>query len=101
MMESNSAEIYQLSVGFRSHHNVVPALDKINFTLSPGQTLVLLGESGCGKSLTSLALIRLLPKSAVYGMKSQIQVDGQDILNLPEQMMRQLRGRKMAMIFQE
>ncbi|KTD10926.1 glutathione import ATP-binding protein GsiA [Legionella gratiana] len=100
-MQKNSAEIHQLSVAFQDHHKIVPALDQINFNLHPGETLVLLGESGCGKSLTSLALMRLLPKSGVYSVDSQIQVDGQDILDLSEQMMRQLRGRKIAMIFQE
>ncbi|MBI2785706.1 MAG: ABC transporter ATP-binding protein [Legionella longbeachae] len=100
-MQKNSAEIHNLSVAFQTHSKTVPALDEISFILCPGETLVLLGESGCGKSLTSLALMRLLPKSGVYGVDSTIHVDGQDILNLPEQMMRQLRGRKIAMIFQE
>lgn len=97
----NAAEIYQLSVGFRGSKGIISALDKVSFTLSPGKTLVLLGESGCGKSLTSLSLMRLLPPAGVFGIESQINVDGQDILNLPEQVMRQIRGRRMAMIFQE
>lgn len=100
-MQETSAEIHQLSVVFQDHHQRVSALDEISFNLHPGETLVLLGESGCGKSLTSLALMRLLPKSGVYGVNSQIHMDGQDILDLPEQMMRQLRGRKISMIFQE
>jgi oligopeptide/dipeptide ABC transporter ATP-binding protein len=94
-------EAYQLSVAFQDNQKIIPALDKVGFILYPGETLVLLGESGCGKSLTALALMRLLPKSGVYGAKSQINVDGEDILNLPEQIMRQLRGRKLAMVFQE
>ncbi len=100
-MQKKSVEIHQLSVVFQDHRKIVPALDQLNFNLHPGETLVLLGESGCGKSLTSLALMRLLPKSGVYGIDSQIRVDGQDILDLSEHMMRQLRGRKIAMIFQE
>ena len=96
-----SAEIHLLSVAFQSAHKITPALDEVSFNLHPGETLVLLGESGCGKSLTSLALMRLLPKSGVYGVNSQINIDGQDILDLPEHMMRQLRGRRLAMIFQE
>lgn len=96
-----SAETKQLSVAFQTHHQITPALDEVSFSLHPGKTLVLLGESGCGKSLTSLALMRLLPRSGVYGVESQINVDGEDILNLPEQMMRELRGRRLAMIFQE
>ncbi|KTD46495.1 ABC transporter ATP-binding protein [Legionella quateirensis] len=97
----NTAEINHLTVAFQSPAKTVMALDKVSFNLNPGETLVLLGESGCGKSLTSLALMRLLPKSGVYGADSQISVNGEDILNLPEHMMRQLRGRRLAMIFQE
>lgn len=94
-------EIAQLSVSFQSPKKRLNALDNLNFVLTPGQTLVLVGESGCGKSLTSLALMRLLPRSAVYGAASQIMLNEQDILDLPEYLMRQLRGRKLAMIFQE
>ncbi|MCL9683938.1 ABC transporter ATP-binding protein [Legionella maioricensis] len=97
----NVAEINQLSVAFQSPNKIISALDRVSFNLHPGETLVLLGESGCGKSLTSLALMRLLPRNGVYGIDSQININGEDILNLPEQMMRQLRGRRLAMIFQE
>lgn len=96
-----SAEIKQLSVAFQSRKRTIAALDKVSFDLLPGETLVLLGESGCGKSLTSLALMRLLPHTGVYGLESQVNLDGQDILNISEQEMRQLRGRRLAMIFQE
>lgn len=97
----NTAEINQLSVAFQSPNKIIPALDKLSFCLKPGETLILLGESGCGKSLTSLAMMRLLPQAGVYGIDSQINIHGVDILNLPEKMMRQLRGRRLAMIFQE
>lgn len=100
MMPKNS-EIKTLSVAFDFPDKRLIAVDDVSFRLVPGETLALLGESGCGKSLTSLGLMRLLPASAVYGQNSQVQVDDQDILSLPEQMMRQLRGRKLAMIFQE
>lgn len=95
------AEIHDLSVAFHNSSKTVTALDKVSFNLYPGETLVLVGESGCGKSLTSLALMRLLPKTGVYGRHSQIRVKNQEILDIPEQLMRQLRGRRMAMIFQE
>jgi oligopeptide/dipeptide ABC transporter ATP-binding protein len=98
---NNAAQIHQLSVSFQSSDHVISALTQVNFSLQPGETLVLLGESGCGKSLTSLALMRLLPKSGVYGVDSQIILDGMNLLNLPEKMMRQIRGRRLAMIFQE
>lgn len=95
------AEIKNLSVAFQSGKRVITAVDTISFTLQAGETLALLGESGCGKSLTSLACMRLLPKHGVYGVASEINFDKQDLLNLPENMMRQLRGRRLAMIFQE
>lgn len=98
---NNAAQIHQLSVSFQGPSHLVSALDNVSFSLKPGETLVLLGESGCGKSLTSSALMRLLPKSGVYGVDSQIILDGMDLLNLPEKMMRQIRGRRLAMIFQE
>ena len=95
------AVVNQLSVAFRSVHSTLTAIDDVSFCLKPGETLALLGESGCGKSLTSLAMMRLLPSNAIYGQKSAINVDGRDVLNLPERVMRCLRGRKLAMIFQE
>lgn len=95
------AEIKDLKVAFESPEESVVALEDLNFILRPGETLALLGESGCGKSLTSLALMRLLPFSAAYGSKSQIIIDDCDLLNLPEHHMRRWRGRKLALIFQE
>ena len=95
------AQIKQLHVGFYTVKQPLIAVDDVSFCLKPGETLALLGESGCGKSLTSLALMRLLPNNGFYGRKSAIHVDGQDLLNVPERVMRCLRGRKLAMIFQE
>ena len=97
----HAAQIHQLSVSFQGQNHLVCALDRVSFSLKPGDTLVLLGESGCGKSLTSLALMRLLPASGVYGVDSQVILDGVDLLNLPENRMREIRGRRLAMIFQE
>ncbi len=97
----NEAEIKQLSVAFQLHNRTLTAVDEVNFSLLPGETLALLGESGCGKSLTSLAIMRLLPINAVYGHQSEVRVNEEDILALPEYMMRQLRGCRLAMIFQE
>lgn len=95
------ADIKELSVAFQSGKDQLLAVDNISFNLKPGETLALLGESGCGKSLTSLALMRLLPKYGVYGANSEINLDGLDLLDLPEYMMRQFRGRRLAIIFQE
>ncbi|MDP1602915.1 MAG: ABC transporter ATP-binding protein [Legionella sp.] len=95
------AEIKALQVAFQTDERTITAVDNISFTLKPGETLALLGESGCGKSLTALALMRLLPNHGVYGLASEIKLEGEDLLELPEWMMRQLRGRRLAIIFQE
>lgn len=99
-----AAEIHNLQVSFETKEQILTAVDSISFTLKPGETLALLGESGCGKSLTALALMRLLPRQAVYGSESVINLDATevpDILNLPEYLMRQIRGRRLAIIFQD
>ncbi|KTD26060.1 ABC transporter ATP-binding protein [Legionella israelensis] len=97
----NIAEIKQLSIAFQERNAMITAVKNVSFQLRAGETLALLGESGCGKSLTSLAIMRLLPENAVYGSLSKVFVDNDDLLNLPEQIMQQLRGCKLAMIFQE
>lgn len=94
--------INQLTVFLKHKNSYITAVDGLSFELLPGETVALLGESGCGKSITSLALMRLLPNEARYGQQSQVLIDNQeDILALPELVMRQLRGRRLAMIFQE
>lgn len=95
------AEIRHLEIAFKSQRHFITAIDEVNFSLYPGETVVLLGESGCGKSLASLALMRLLPVNCFYGRASKILIKGEDLLTLPEFMMRSLRGRRLAMIFQE
>jgi len=95
------SEIKQLSLAFKSNNKLLNAVDHVSFGLIPGETTALLGESGCGKSITSLAMIRLLPANAVYSLDSEVKIYEQDLLDLPEKMMQQLRGRSIAMIFQE
>lgn len=94
-------DIKDLSIHFQQNNQIVTAVDEINFSLIPGETLVLVGESGCGKSLTSHAIMRLLPSNGFYGQQSIIDMAEGDLLTLPEQIMRSIRGRRLAMIFQE
>ncbi|OGV39716.1 MAG: ABC transporter ATP-binding protein [Legionellales bacterium RIFCSPHIGHO2_12_FULL_42_9] len=98
---TRSAKIEHLSVAFQTNKKSLLAVDSLDFSLHAGETLALLGESGCGKSLTALALMRLLPLRTVYDLKSRIWVDETDLLDLPESMMRQIRGRRLSIIFQE
>lgn len=98
---NNLADINQLTVAFQNENSTITAVDEVSFELRPSETLALLGESGCGKSLTALAIMRLLPNNAAYSKKSAITVTNEDLLNLPERMMRRLRGKRIAMVFQE
>ncbi|MGH6691939.1 MAG: oligopeptide/dipeptide ABC transporter ATP-binding protein, partial [Gammaproteobacteria bacterium] len=79
---------------------VVRAVDGVSFDVRRGETFALVGESGCGKSMTALSIMRLLPDAgAIVG--GSVELDGQDLLQLPESEMRNVRGRRAAMIFQE
>ncbi|STX52214.1 ABC dipeptide/oligopeptide/nickel transport, ATPase component [Legionella busanensis] len=95
------ANVAELTVAFETDQGIIITVDEINFALMPGETLALLGESGSGKSLTALAMMRLLPNNAAYSDKSTITIAKQDILSLPERQMRHLRGQGVAIIFQE
>ncbi len=89
-----------LHVQFPGDEGPVRAVDGVSFTLNAGQTLALVGESGCGKSLTALAILRLLPPAARVADGS-IWLTDADVLRLPERELRALRGRRLTMIFQE
>ena len=93
-------KVRDLKAGFAAGRQVLTAVDGISFDLAAGETLALLGESGCGKSATALALLRLLPAAGRI-LGGQVHFDGRDLLQLPEAEMRGVRGSGMAMIFQE
>ena len=78
----------------------VRAVDGLTLKISPGETFALLGESGCGKSMTALSIMRLLPDAGEI-VAGQIKIDGTDVLQLPETEMRKIRGKRISMIFQE
>jgi len=90
----------QLEVELDAEAGIVKAIAGLSLTIRQGQTFALVGESGCGKSMTALALMRLLPENgAVVG--GDITLDGTDLLALPESSMRSVRGGRIGMIFQE
>ena len=94
-------EVRDLLVRFRTHDGTIHAVNGISFTLGRGERLGLVGESGCGKSVTNLAIMRLLPKPAGRIEGGQVLFDGQDIAKLSEAEVREIRGRDIAMIFQD
>jgi len=89
-----------LSTHIDSENGLVRALDGVSFEVDAGETLALLGESGCGKSLTALSLMRLLPPGG-FVAGGRVMLDGRDLCALTEAEMRRVRGAGMAMIFQE
>ncbi len=93
-------QVSRLVAQFGQGGRAVRVVDDVSFQVSAGETYALLGESGCGKSMTALSLMRLLPDGGRVSSGS-IRLDGQDVLALPEREMRGVRGGGMAMIFQE
>jgi len=99
-MKRKILEVNDLSISFRSTDSVVTAVDRISFYVNEGETLGIVGESGCGKSVTALAIMRLLPQ-ATSNTAGNIVFDGQDLLKLPEESMYDIRGNRISMVFQE
>ncbi|MCW5734981.1 MAG: ABC transporter ATP-binding protein [Enhydrobacter sp.] len=94
-------EVRDLRTEFRSEAGTAQAVDGISLLVGRGETLALVGESGCGKSMTGLSLLRIVPKPYGHIVGGEIRLDGRDLLKLPEAAMRQVRGNEVAMIFQE
>jgi peptide/nickel transport system ATP-binding protein len=86
---------------FDLRHGVVKAVDGVSFSLAPHETLAIVGESGCGKSMTALSLMRLVPDPPGRIAGGTVRLDGIDLLTLSEEAMRGVRGKDIAMIFQE
>ncbi len=93
-------EVKNLKTFFNTEDGVVRAVDGVNFEVYPGEVLGLVGESGCGKSVTSLSIMRLIapPGKVVEG---EINLDGRNLLELPESEMIKMRGNRISMIFQQ
>lgn len=94
-------EVKNLVTAFATEAGVLHAVEDVSFAVRRGKTLGIVGESGCGKSVTSLSIMRLLPKPFGYVVAGEILLEGQDLLKLPADEMRHVRGNRLAMIFQE
>jgi len=99
-MPDRVLEVKNLSVDIPLAEGVLHAVDDLNIHVNKGETLCIVGESGCGKSLTSLAIMDLLPKKAIRRLR-QLDLAGTSILDYSEKQMSDIRGNKMGMIFQE
>ena len=94
-------QVNQLVTSFDTEIGRVKAVDGVSFEVKKGKTLGIVGESGCGKSVTSLSIMRLLPKPAGRIESGEIRFGGIDLATLPADEMREIRGNKISMIFQE
>ncbi|MSQ55396.1 MAG: ABC transporter ATP-binding protein [Betaproteobacteria bacterium] len=94
-------EVDGLKTHFFTRDGVVRAVDGVSFSVQPGETLAIVGESGCGKSVTSLSILRLIASPPGRTVAGTISFDGRDLLALSEREMRDVRGNEISMIFQE
>lgn len=100
--DSSILSVENLTTSFRSDQGRVTAVSNVSFSLAKGEFVGLVGESGCGKSVTSKSIMRLLPETVTeYSPEGRILLDGEDLLKFSESQMRDIRGNRIAMIFQE
>src|SRR5690349_12226314 len=94
-------EIKNLNVAFNTERGQIRPVRDVSMSIFPGQTLAVVGESGCGKSVTALSILRLIPQPPGEILGGQIVFGGRDLLALREEEMQHVRGKEIAMIFQE
>jgi len=94
-------EVKDLAISFKTYGGEVQAIRGVNFHLNKGETLAIVGESGSGKSVTSQAIMRLIPMPPGYFKRGEILFDGQDIVKKTEKQMQTIRGKDISMIFQD
>lgn len=99
--DKNLLEIKNLCTHFRTDEGIVKAVDTIDLTIRSGETHGLVGESGCGKSVTALSIMRLIPMPPGRIVSGEIRFEGRDLLRISEAEMRGIRGNAISMIFQE
>jgi peptide/nickel transport system ATP-binding protein len=94
-------KVEDLSCGFRTEGGYQRVVDRVSFAVAPGETLGLVGESGCGKTVSALAVMGLLPRPAGVVESGRILLGGHDLAKFTQEQMRDVRGKRIAMIFQE
>ncbi|MBC8235019.1 ABC transporter ATP-binding protein [bacterium] len=100
-MSNQLIQVQNLKTYFYTEDGAVPAVDGVSFTISEGETLGIVGESGCGKSVTALSILRLIPQPPGKIVEGNVFLRDIDLLTLSEPQMRKVRGNEISMIFQE
>src|SRR5690349_9387249 len=101
LAEEALLSVRDLHVEFHTSRGRVRAVEGVSYDVRRGEILAIVGESGCGKSVSSLAIMRLLPKRTSRVTKGEILFGGRNLLKLSDREMRRIRGREIGMIFQE
>ncbi len=101
MQKQEILQIKDLSMGFESRSGVTPILDHVNLTVHKNEIVAIVGESGCGKSVTAKSVMRLLPSPPAKYTGGEILFHGEDLLKMDEKRLRSIRGDRISMIFQE
>ena len=98
---STLLQVRNLSTHFYTQDGVVKAVQDVSYEVAKGETIALVGESGCGKTVSALSIVRLIPEPPGKIVSGQVIFDGKDLLKLPTDEIREVRGAKISMIFQE
>jgi len=101
MEDKTLLKVEQLSTSFQSKHGMIQAVSDVSFDIQAGESVALVGESGCGKSVTALSIIRLLACPPAVVTADKIEFDEKNVLELDREHMQHVRGNEMSMIFQE
>jgi oligopeptide/dipeptide ABC transporter ATP-binding protein len=101
MNDTPLLDVQGLSTQFHTQDGIVKAVDAVSYKVNRGETIALVGESGCGKTVSALSILRLIPDPPGKIASGKIMFDGRDIVTLPKDQMLKLRGDRIAMIFQE
>lgn len=94
-------KVEKLKVGFKTNFGRIIPVDDVNFEMNTGEVVGLVGESGCGKTVTAYSIVRLLPKNAFIDSSSHVWFNGIDLVSLSKEELYKIRGKDIAMIFQE
>src|SRR3982074_3370191 len=101
LAEDTVLDVKNLQTVFFTNSGLFRAVDDVSFAVRRGETLAILGESGCGKSVTALSIMRLVPDPPGRIVGGSVTLEGTDLLGLDEAEMRAIRGNRISMIFQE